>query len=271
MSNYQIQAIPDTSKWHPADMDTFKDLLVNLDRPTFIVEYYGCTIKEALATFHATYPIKCLDYWDIQVYKLLEVFEEEEEEEESIKLLHRQKIDWRENKEIFSKLFRGQSVNISPDALASIVLATGKRNQRTINNRTPVTSYTISNNGVCTVWFGEEKDSPQTGTEDELGECAEPTVEPRGKILREASKQINGIKVTQYGEPEDSFDHIAKRWDHFLRTRCKLQEGAFLTAADVMFMMMEFKMERECNQHKRDNLVDLAGYAGLCGDIHEGE
>jgi len=81
----------------------------------------------------------------------------------------------------------------------------------------------------------------------------------RGKILNEALDVITGERQDQYGNPEDSFAGIAERWSHYL--------GVDLTAVDVAHMMIEFKLERECNSPKRDNLVDICGYAAIKADI----
>lgn len=88
----------------------------------------------------------------------------------------------------------------------------------------------------------------------------------RGKALFDtAGKIINGERQTQYGDPEDSFTWIAQRWNQYLKGRF----GATfeLTAEDIPFMMTDFKMARECNQHKVDNLVDAAGYMGITYDM----
>ena len=35
-------------------------------------------------------------------------------------------------------------------------------------------------------------------------------------------------------------------------------------------MMADFKMARECNQHKPDNIVDATGYLGINYDMKTG-
>lgn len=88
----------------------------------------------------------------------------------------------------------------------------------------------------------------------------------RGKVLFDAaSSVINGERQTSYGNPEDSFEWIAQRWNQYLQGRFGAQFK--LTAEDTTFMMADFKMARECNQHKADNLVDAAGYLGINHDI----
>lgn len=81
----------------------------------------------------------------------------------------------------------------------------------------------------------------------------------RGSILDEAKRIINGERQDQYGSPEDSFRLIGEYWGVYL--------GLEMTAKDVAVMMVLFKLARQANQHKRDNLVDAAGYLGILGDM----
>ena len=91
----------------------------------------------------------------------------------------------------------------------------------------------------------------------------------RGKALFDAASNIiNGERQTQYGNPEDSFTWIAQRWNQYLKGRY----GATfeLNAEDATFMMADFKMARECNQRKPDNVVDAVGYLGINYDMIQG-
>lgn len=88
----------------------------------------------------------------------------------------------------------------------------------------------------------------------------------RGQVLFEAAgKVINGERQTSYGDPEDSFAWIAERWNQYLKGR--YNANFELKPEDATFMMMDFKMARECNQHKKDNIIDLTGYAGITYDM----
>ena len=92
----------------------------------------------------------------------------------------------------------------------------------------------------------------------------------RGEALfSEASLIINGERQTAYGDPEDSFKWIAQRWTQYLQGRYGIPFE--LTAADATFMMADFKMARECNQHKPDNIVDATGYLGINYDMKAGD
>lgn len=91
-------------------------------------------------------------------------------------------------------------------------------------------------------------------------ECA-----PRGAALQQAIDIINGERQDVYGSPEDSFSKIADYWTTYLGD----QMTDRITAEDVALMMVLFKIAREANQHKRDNIIDAAGYLGIYADMQE--
>jgi len=99
----------------------------------------------------------------------------------------------------------------------------------------------------------------------------EIAVEPRplrGIILSEAQKVINGERQDQYGTPEDSFELISDYWNVYLESKGLMADDRIgLRKEDVALMMVLFKIAREANQHKRDNVVDAAGYLGIYGDM----
>ena len=72
-------------------------------------------------------------------------------------------------------------------------------------------------------------------------------------ILQEASRLVHGDRGASYGSPLDDFTKTA--------TLFNTLRGTSLTAEDVAIFMMCVKLSREANKHKRDNLVDLCGYA----------
>jgi hypothetical protein len=69
-----------------------------------------------------------------------------------------------------------------------------------------------------------------------------------------------------YGPVEESFDAIGARCSTVV-LRKKLTVP--LDGQDVALMMMSLKLCREANEHSWDNLVDLAGYAALKGQLAE--
>jgi hypothetical protein len=88
-----------------------------------------------------------------------------------------------------------------------------------------------------------------------------------GDSLNEAHAIINGERQNSYGNPEDSFATIAEYWNVYMIARpTTLDEGA-LTALDVAHMMMLFKLARCSGQQtKRDNYIDIQGYAAIAAD-----
>ena len=82
---------------------------------------------------------------------------------------------------------------------------------------------------------------------------------PLGSLLDEAKATICGARQDQYGAPEDSFPRIAAYWTTYL--------GRPVSALDVAHLMALMKLARAQGQgFKRDNYVDLAGYAAIAAD-----
>lgn len=76
-----------------------------------------------------------------------------------------------------------------------------------------------------------------------------------GDILLKARELINGERQSEYGDPRESFELIARFWSVYL--------GHEVSGKDVAMMMVLLKMSREMSGHKPDNLLDMAGYVGL--------
>jgi hypothetical protein len=74
-------------------------------------------------------------------------------------------------------------------------------------------------------------------------------------VLEEANRLIYGDRGAAYGTPLDDFTRTGKIWGAILGTKP-------VTAEQVALCMVGVKMSRECNASKRDNHVDIAGYAG---------
>ena len=74
-------------------------------------------------------------------------------------------------------------------------------------------------------------------------------------ILDEAKAIVEGSRQSDYGDPVESFDKIAKV--------ASMITGGDLTPKDCCAVMIAVKLVRESFAHKRDNLVDLCGYADL--------
>lgn len=78
-------------------------------------------------------------------------------------------------------------------------------------------------------------------------------------ILDEAKRITSADRQADYGHPADDFAKTALMWTGILAG--KLRKGAVITAMDVPLCMIAVKLARQVHRHKRDNLVDIAGYA----------
>lgn len=78
-------------------------------------------------------------------------------------------------------------------------------------------------------------------------------------ILTEAETIINGERDVDYGDPTESFEKIAQI--------ASLLTNKDLDAYTCCAVMMSVKLTRQSFKHKRDNLVDLAGYAEIMNQI----
>lgn len=87
---------------------------------------------------------------------------------------------------------------------------------------------------------------------------ANQAIEPEG-ILDEARRLTTGSRHNDYGHPRDDFARTALMWTGVLAE--KLRPDCAVTAMDVPLCMIAVKLARQAHRHKRDNLVDIAGYA----------
>lgn len=78
-------------------------------------------------------------------------------------------------------------------------------------------------------------------------------------ILQEAEKIIYGEREASYGKPSENFHRIALMFTAILYPKLKLNTQ--VSIREVGLLMIALKISREVNEHKRDNLVDIAGYA----------
>jgi hypothetical protein len=82
-------------------------------------------------------------------------------------------------------------------------------------------------------------------------------------ILQEADRIVNGERQADYSDPVENFKHIARIASAILQKD--------LTASDCCTVMIAVKKARESYKHKRDNLVDDAGYTEILYRIKEDE
>ena len=72
-------------------------------------------------------------------------------------------------------------------------------------------------------------------------------------ILEEADKLVTTDRQNDYGHPAEDFARAAALWSAII--------GKQITPRQIALCMIAIKISRECHRHKRDNLVDIAGYA----------
>ena len=90
------------------------------------------------------------------------------------------------------------------------------------------------------IWIWPDLPPPAAGLEPE-------------NILEEAKRLVHGPRQAHYGHPLDDFGRTAKIWEAIL--------GCHVEPEQVALCMIGVKLSRETNKPKRDNVVDLAGYA----------
>jgi hypothetical protein len=64
---------------------------------------------------------------------------------------------------------------------------------------------------------------------------------------------VHGDRGADYGTPLSNFSHTAALWSAAF--------GHPFTPEQVAIAMILVKVSRECHKHKRDTVVDIAGYA----------
>ena len=79
-------------------------------------------------------------------------------------------------------------------------------------------------------------------------------------IFAEADRIINNDRRQEYGSVSESFSNIALMWSGILDIK--------VSPKQVALCMITLKIQREKHLHKRDNLVDICGYAGLIEHLH---
>lgn len=80
-------------------------------------------------------------------------------------------------------------------------------------------------------------------------------------VLQEANRVINGPRDKDYGHPRNDFAKTAAFWSTLFRVEVSPEQ--------VALAMILLKVSREMNRPKRDNIVDIAGYAGTIEKLWE--
>lgn len=82
--------------------------------------------------------------------------------------------------------------------------------------------------------------------------------------LERANRLIGGDRQADYGPPDVNFQRIADGWNLILDQQLTCQ----ITPGDVVLMMCWLKSARLiASPGHYDSWVDLAGYAGIGGDL----
>lgn len=129
--------------------------------------------------------------------------------------------------------------------------------------------------GSCTGCYLNGKDCQSDQILNIIGDCGydlrkdkmdvifEEIKTENKSILSEAEEIVNGNRQSDYGDANESFSRIA--------TIASVMTGKELSPEDCCAVMMAVKLVRESFNHKRDNLVDLCGYAYIMNEIKESE
>ena len=86
-------------------------------------------------------------------------------------------------------------------------------------------------------------------------------------ILQEAQALVYGARNADYGHPADDFAAVAKAFNAYIKKKYNI--ACLLESTDVPIFQMIVKIMREANKPKRDNLVDIAGYAATLEIVHD--
>lgn len=113
-------------------------------------------------------------------------------------------------------------------------------------------SYTDKENK----WFPRDFDGTVTSSYSSTAD-----IPARESILQEADRIVNGDRQVDYSDPVENFKHIAA-----IASAIRKKE---LVPEDCAVVLMAVKLARETYKHKRDNLVDLAGYTEILHRIKE--
>lgn len=82
-------------------------------------------------------------------------------------------------------------------------------------------------------------------------------------ILEEAAEIRSGSRNADYGDAAENFKRIAQI--------ASLITGQVVDPKTCVAVHIATKLSREAHRHKRDNLVDLCGYADILQRIHESD
>lgn len=88
-----------------------------------------------------------------------------------------------------------------------------------------------------------------------------PPPDIKETVCQEADRLVGSDRNDAYGHPRYDFARIGALWHEAF--------GWEVQPADVALAMVLVKISRELHRHKRDNLVDIAGYARTIEMIYD--
>lgn len=119
---------------------------------------------------------------------------------------------------------------------------------------------------VSNLWGfnGDQRPQPEEDLDDDCGcsDCSSQDIRQSDDVLAEAFKITRGDRQATYGPPDQDFRRTAGMWTALFGHM--LKEGEAFEPRHVAMAMIQLKCSREIHQRKRDNWVDMAGYAS-CG------
>jgi hypothetical protein len=86
-------------------------------------------------------------------------------------------------------------------------------------------------------------------------------------VAAEAHAAVYGQRGKDYGHPRDNFADAAAMWTVLLGDRLT----APITAEDVARCMIGIKLARDLHSPKRDNRIDICGYAITLDRLETGQ
>lgn len=93
------------------------------------------------------------------------------------------------------------------------------------------------------------------------------SIPERVNILNEAATLVTGQRQEDYGTPEENFQRMADYANiHFKKN---LEQNIPFSAQQTAEYMILLKMSRVINSPTRDSYVDIAGYAGIAGELSQ--
>lgn len=117
-----------------------------------------------------------------------------------------------------------------------------------------------------------ELPQPDEDSETVIKDIKRISSNKREEILLTAEHLINGDRAQTYGAPEVSFGRIADLWNAMgLQKKVPATNGMWgqpLDAVDVALALIQLKVSRVISSpDHEDSWIDIAGYAGLGGEM----